>query len=75
MEWEAPAIVLDARPYAEADAVATVMTEAGTARRPLGAAGPHMAHGVQPGDKAGVTFDRRGERLWQTRHFNASAPR
>jgi DNA repair protein RecO (recombination protein O) len=27
MEWEAPAIVLDARPYGESDTVATVMTE------------------------------------------------
>jgi DNA repair protein RecO (recombination protein O) len=27
MEWEAPAIVLDARPYGEADAVAAVMAE------------------------------------------------
>ena len=26
MEWEAPAIVLDARPYGEGDAIATVMT-------------------------------------------------
>lgn len=28
MEWEAPAVVLDARPYGEADVIATVMTEA-----------------------------------------------
>jgi DNA repair protein RecO (recombination protein O) len=27
MQWDAPAIVLDARPYGEGDAVATVMTE------------------------------------------------
>ncbi len=27
MEWEAPAIVLDARPYGEADTIATVMTQ------------------------------------------------
>jgi DNA repair protein RecO (recombination protein O) len=27
MEWDAPAIILDARPYGEGDAVATVMTE------------------------------------------------
>jgi DNA repair protein RecO (recombination protein O) len=27
MDWDAPAIVLDARPYAEGDAVASVMTE------------------------------------------------
>ena len=28
MEWDAPAIILDVRPYGEGDAVATVMTEA-----------------------------------------------
>jgi DNA repair protein RecO (recombination protein O) len=28
MEWEAPAVVLDARPYGEGDAIATVLTEA-----------------------------------------------
>ena len=27
MEWEAPAIVLETRPYGEGDAVVTVMTE------------------------------------------------
>ncbi len=35
MEWEAPGIVLDARPYGEGDAVATVMTEAHGAHRGL----------------------------------------
>lgn len=35
MEWDAPAIVLDARPFGEADAIATVMTEAHGAHRGL----------------------------------------
>ncbi len=35
MDWEAPAIILDARPYGEADAVATVMTETHGAHRGL----------------------------------------
>jgi DNA repair protein RecO (recombination protein O) len=35
MEWEAPAIVLDARPYGEGDAVATVLTTAHGAHRGL----------------------------------------
>ena len=26
MEWDAPAIILDARPYGETDTIATVMT-------------------------------------------------
>lgn len=39
MEWEAPAIVLDARPYGEGDAVATVMTEEHGAHRGLARGG------------------------------------
>jgi DNA repair protein RecO (recombination protein O) len=39
MEWDAPAIVLDARPYGEGDAVATVMTEAHGAHRGLARGG------------------------------------
>jgi len=35
MDWEAPAIILDARPYGEADAIATVMTETHGAHRGL----------------------------------------
>ena len=27
MDWDAPGIVLDARPFGEGDAIATVMTE------------------------------------------------
>ena len=39
MEWDAPAIVLDARPYGEGDAVATVMTEEHGAHRGLARGG------------------------------------
>lgn len=49
MEWEAPAIVLDARPHGEGDAVATVMTE---------------AHGVHRGLARGG-FSRARAALWQ----------
>jgi DNA repair protein RecO (recombination protein O) len=35
MDWDAPAIILHARPYGEADAIATVMTEAHGAHRGL----------------------------------------
>src|SRR5690348_570881 len=39
MEWDSPAIVLDARPYGEGDAVATVMTEAHGLHRGLARGG------------------------------------
>ncbi len=39
MEWDAPAIVLDARPYGEGDAVVTVMTEDHGAHRGLARGG------------------------------------
>jgi DNA repair protein RecO (recombination protein O) len=39
MDWDAPAIVLDARPYGEADAVATVMTQAHGTHRGLARGG------------------------------------
>jgi DNA repair protein RecO (recombination protein O) len=39
MQWDAPAIVLDARPYGEGDAVATVMTEAHGVHRGLARGG------------------------------------
>ena len=44
MEWEAPAIVLDARAYAEGDAIVTVMTEAHGAHRGLVRGGAARAH-------------------------------
>jgi DNA repair protein RecO (recombination protein O) len=49
MEWDAPAVVLDARPYGEGDAVATVMTE---------------EHGVHRGLARGGN-SRRGAAVWQ----------
>ena len=39
MEWEAPAIILDVRPFGEADAIATVMTEEHGAHRGLARGG------------------------------------
>jgi DNA repair protein RecO (recombination protein O) len=39
MEWDAPAIVLDARPYGEGDAIATVMTAEHGAHRGLARGG------------------------------------
>jgi DNA repair protein RecO (recombination protein O) len=52
MEWEAPAIVLDARRYGEADVIATLMTEAHGAHRGLvrGGAGRSRAAVWQPGN-------------------------
>jgi DNA repair protein RecO (recombination protein O) len=47
MEWDAPAIVLDARPYGEGSAVATVMTEAHGLHR-------GMAHGGASRGKAAI---------------------
>lgn len=49
MEWEAPCIVLDARAHGEADAIATVMTE---------------AHGLHRGLARGGA-GRAGAALWQ----------
>ncbi len=43
MEWEAPAIVLDARPYGEGDAIAAVMTEAQGVHRGLARGGSSRA--------------------------------
>ncbi len=52
MDWQAPAIILDARPYGEADALATVMTEAHGAHRGLarGAQSRSRAALWQPGN-------------------------
>ena len=49
MDWEAPAIVLDARPYGEGDAIAGVMTE---------------AHGLHRGLARGGA-GRAGAAIWQ----------
>lgn len=52
LEWEAPAIVLDARPYGEGDAIATVLTEAQGSHKGLARGGQSKARaGVwQPGN-------------------------
>ncbi len=49
MDWEAPAIVLDARPYGEADAIAAVLT---------------LEHGLHRGLARGGS-SRGGAALWQ----------
>ena len=53
MEWDAPAIVLDARPYGEGDAVVTVITE---------------AHGLHRGLARGGA-SRSGAAIWQPGNF------
>lgn len=61
MEWDAPAIVLDVRPYGEGDALATVMTEAHGAHRGLARGGASRAQaGVwQAGNLAQVRWVAR----------------
>ena len=44
MEWEGPAVVLDARPYSEADLLVTVMTELHGAHRGLARGGASRRH-------------------------------
>ena len=44
MEWEGPAVVLDTRPYNEADALITVMTEAHGLHRGLARGGASRRH-------------------------------
>src|SRR5271154_2065535 len=43
MEWDAPAIILDVRPYGEGDAITTVMTEAHGVHRGLAKGGASRA--------------------------------
>lgn len=52
MEWDAPAIVLDARPFGEGDAIATVMTGAHGAHRGLARGGTSRTRAAvwQPGN-------------------------
>ncbi len=61
MEWDAPAIILDARPYGEGDAVATVMTEAFGLHRGLarGGASRGKAGTWQPGNMVQVQWTAR----------------
>ena len=52
MDWDAPAIVLDARPFGESDAIATVMTEAHGLHRGLARGGGSRTQAAiwQPGN-------------------------
>jgi DNA repair protein RecO (recombination protein O) len=52
MDWDAPAIVLDARPFGEGDAVATVMTQAHGTHRGLARGGSSRGKAAiwQPGN-------------------------
>jgi DNA repair protein RecO (recombination protein O) len=61
MEWDAPAIVLDARPYGEGDAIATVMTEQHGSHRGLARGGGARAHAAvwQPGNLVQVRWVAR----------------
>jgi DNA repair protein RecO (recombination protein O) len=61
MDWEAPAIVLDARPFGEGDAVATVMTEQHGAHRGLARGGLSRARAAvwQPGNVVQVRWVAR----------------
>jgi len=58
MEWDAPAIVLDARPYGEGDAIAAVMTEAQGAHRGLARGGASRGRAAvwQPGNLVQVRW-------------------
>jgi DNA repair protein RecO (recombination protein O) len=61
MDWEAPTIVLDARPYGEGDVVASVMTEAFGLHRGLarGGASRGQAATWQPGNLVQVRWTAR----------------
>jgi len=58
MEWDAPAIILDVRPFGEGDAVATVMTEVHGAHRGLARGGASRGRAAlwQPGNLAQVRW-------------------
>ena len=58
MEWDAPGIILDARPFGEADALATIMTEAHGAHRGLARGGQSRARAGlwQPGNLVHVRW-------------------
>ena len=61
MEWDAPAIVLDARPFGEGDAIATVMTEEHGAHRGLARGGNARGRTAvwQPGNLVQVRWVAR----------------
>ncbi|MCW3476159.1 DNA repair protein RecO [Limobrevibacterium gyesilva] len=58
MDWDAPAIVLDARPFGEGDVIATVMTEEHGAHRGLARGGQSRAQAAlwQPGNLVQVRW-------------------
>ncbi len=61
MDWDAPAIVLDARPFGEGDAIATVMTEEHGLHRGLARGGGSRAQAGlwQPGNLSQVRWVAR----------------
>ena len=61
MDWEAPTIVLDARPYGEGDVVASVMTEAFGLHRGLARGGASRGKAAiwQPGNLVQVRWTAR----------------
>jgi DNA repair protein RecO (recombination protein O) len=61
MEWEAPAVILDARPYGEGDAGATVMTEEHGLHRGLARGGASRAKAAtwQPGNMVQIRWTAR----------------
>jgi len=61
MDWDAPAIVLDARPFNEGDAIATVMTEEHGLHRGLARGGTSRAQAGlwQPGNLVQVRWVAR----------------
>jgi DNA repair protein RecO (recombination protein O) len=79
MEWEAPAIVLDARPFSEGDALITVMTAEHGAHRGLVKGGAARAHVAtwQRGNFVKVRWtarlsDQLGRLSGETIHANAA---
>ena len=79
MEWEAPAIVLDARPYGEGDAIVTVMTEEHGAHRGLVRGGAARANipTWQVGNFVQIRWtarlsDQLGNFVGETLHANAA---
>ena len=71
MEWDAPAIVLDARPYGEGDAIATVMTAEHGAHRGLARGGAARSRTAiwQPGNLVQAVQDA----MWQLVYPNGAA--
>ncbi len=79
MEWDAPAIVLDARPYGEGDAIVTVMTEEHGAHRGMVRGGAARAHSPtwQVGNFVQIRWtarlsDQLGNFVGETLHANAA---